>query len=571
MANYSDAINNAKSAGYSDSEIANFLADKEPGIAKARSAGYDDTAILGHLGGAGSPPAPQDDSSSTLASAAFPGLSLAKAGLSAAKDAYNNPADVAKSAASGLAQGAATAMGLPGDVASLAHAVAPQALIDKIKGIPGAQSLYNHLPTSQGIRDDAEQNDRSLVSPNYDPQSATGRYTQAITRNAGPGLASGMGVVPTLVPSVAGQGAYDATGSHLAEGLANVGGGLGTELAMAARARKALMPLISGQQVKADAKAVYNGPELASATVSPDSLKDMAVNVDQTLARRQFDPDAMGEVRKIIDNRWHNADQPQTIADLQNSRARLSELAQGAPSTQTSAAKVVKGHLDDYLNNITPQHIVSGDPVGAAALLKTANAGYHAQSSAKTVENLIGNATVDDNAANSAMNLGNRIRQSFKPLLKNDAAKLRGMGYGDDVVNAVTQVNKGDTSTNILRHASNMLGGGGGIASTLIGHGVAMGTGGAAGYQEGGLPGMLAGSALGAAPGQLLRMAANSRTLKMAQRVQEQLLSTAPANAAIVARNTITKAANKAAVKSSLLKGGIGSGVIALNRILKGG
>jgi hypothetical protein len=79
-----------------------------------------------------------------------------------------------------------------------------------------------------------------------------------------------------------------------------------------------------------------------------------------------------------------------------------------------------------------------------------------------------------------------------------------------------------------------MLGGGGGVASTIIGHGISSGAGGTAGYQEGGIPGMVAGTLLGAAPGQLLRMAANARTLRNAQAVQQQMLAHAPANAGIL-------------------------------------
>src|SRR6478672_10574297 len=59
--------------------------------------------------------------------------------------------DLAKSVGSGLEQGTATALGLPGDVASLAHAVAPQRVIDAVKAVPGAKWLYNHLPGSQAV------------------------------------------------------------------------------------------------------------------------------------------------------------------------------------------------------------------------------------------------------------------------------------------------------------------------------------------------------------------------------------------------------------------------------------
>jgi hypothetical protein len=218
--------------------------------------------------------------------------------------------------------------------------------------------------------------------------------------------------------------------------------------------------------------------------------------------------------------------------------------------------------LDRYLDNIPSSDVTRGNPIDAVQSLRDANGNWSAQSSAKKVSNLIGNAIESNASTHSAMNLGNKLRQTFLPLLKNDAAGLRGMGHGDDVIDAVRQVTQGDFATNALRRASNMLGGGGGIASTIIGHGISSGAGGAAGYEEGGLPGMALGTALGAIPGQALRLAANSRTLKAAQRVQTQLLSRAPVNAGIVARNAAARSANAASYSNAVGRNGIPNGLI---------
>jgi hypothetical protein len=490
--------------------------------------------------------------------------------------------DVAKSAASGLAQGTATAVGFPGDMATLAHAIAPQAVVDRVKAIPGAKFIYDHLPTSQAILDDASKNDRSLVDPNYQAQSAPGRYTQAVAKNAGPGLATGMGIPATVASAVAGQGAYDLTGSHLAEGVASIGAGIGVPLAMALRARRAIQPLKDAATVKAEANAGYADPLLRDTTIAPQAVQNVAGDMQAAMngSRSRFAPAQAPQVHEAIDTlAAANAPRaaggppplPVSIEDLHSFRKTLGTLGRETrdfkPTEQATAAGAAKRVLDQYLDNIPSADVTRGNPIDAVRSLREANANWGAASNAKKVEDLIGNAITDNNAANSAMNLGNRIRQTFKPLLKNDAAKLRGMGYGDDVIDAVSQVNKGDTLTNVLRHGSNMLGGGGGIASTVIGHGISSGAGGAAGYQEGGLPGLVAGTMLGALPGQALRMAANARTLKAAQKVQEQLLSKAPANARIVAANRAAKAANKAAIDRAITQGGLPAAAMMVSRI----
>ena len=54
--------------------------------------------------------------------------------------------DAVKSADAGIGKGLTTLLGLPGNVATFAHAVAPQGVTDAIKSVPGANWLYNHIP-----------------------------------------------------------------------------------------------------------------------------------------------------------------------------------------------------------------------------------------------------------------------------------------------------------------------------------------------------------------------------------------------------------------------------------------
>jgi hypothetical protein len=321
-----------------------------------------------------------------------------------------------------------------------------------------------------------------------------------------------------------------------------------------------MLPLHDAAQVKAAANAGYADPLLRDTTVTPQAAQNVATSMESALnnARSRFAPEDSPKVAAAIEGLGDRAaasgvgpPAPVSIEDLHLLRRRLGKIGKETqdfkPTEQAVAAGTAKRVLDRYLDTIPSTDIAKGNPIDSVDALRTANRNYAASSSANKVGDLIGNAIESNASTHSAMNLGNKLRQTFLPLLKNDAAKLRAMGHGDDVIDSVRQVTQGDFATNALRRASNMLGGGGGIASTLIGHGIASGAGGAAGYSEGGLPGMVAGTVLGAAPGQLLRVAANSRTLAAARRVQDQLLARAPVNAGIVARNNTARAANTAA------------------------
>jgi hypothetical protein len=368
----------------------------------------------------------------------------------------------------------------------------------------------------------------------------------------------------------------------LAEAGASLAGGVGPAVLKALRARQALQPLLNAQEVKAIGDAGYQNPLLRDTTIAPAASQTLARDMGDALSasRSKFTQANAPEVHDAIDalatgsapKSGIGPASPVSIEDLHLLRKDLGRMGQETrdfkPTEQATAAGKAKRVLDNYLDNIKSSDVVKGDPIDAVQALRDANGNWRAQSGAQSVGNLIGNAIEDNNAANSAMNLGNRIRQTFKPLLKNDAAKLRAMGHGDDVIDAVRTVTKGDPLTNALRYGSNVLGGGGGIGSAIIGHGLASAGGGAAGYEEGGLPGFVLGAAAGMLPGQALRVAANARTLKAAQSVQNALLAKAPANAPILAANNVARAVNRAAMDQAVVRGSAAVAPIVLHRLL---
>jgi hypothetical protein len=516
---------------------------------------------------------------------AFQMLQLKLGGQSAPaapKESFGS--DLAKSVGSGLEQGTATALGLPGDVASLAHSVAPQRVIDAVKAVPGAKALYDHLPGRQAILDSASD---PLVDPNYQPQSAAGRYSQAIAKNAGPGLVTGMGPLATTAGAVAGQAAYDATGSHLAEAGGNLAASIAAPLALArygARlglsGRQAMMPLQDAAQVRDIANAHYADPLLRDTRVAPQAVNGLAGDMQQALndGRSAFLPAQAPEVTRGIEalaNRGPavGPPAPMSIEELHSFRKTLGEMGQEMgptfrPTEQAAAAGRARRVLDQYLDNIPSRDVVSGNPIDAVQSLRDANRNWMAQSGATRVGNMIGNAEVQNASTHSAMNLGNTTRQKLRPLLMNDAAELRRTGNAD-VIPEVERAVYGGPQTNIARTVSNMLGGGGGIGSTIIGHGINAAVGGAGGYegyQHGGIGGMIAGTAAGMLPGRALRMLANHGTARDARAVQEAMLAKAPVNANIVARNNAARLANAHMYSNAIGQNGIPS--ILLNALM---
>jgi hypothetical protein len=461
--------------------------------------------------------------------------------------------DAVKSTDAGIGKGLTTLLGLPGDVATFAHGVAPQGVTDAIKSVPGANWLYNHLPGSEALKATIPTDFSANYNKDaeYEPQYATGRYTKAIAQ-AVPMMATGMGVLPTLGSALGGQAASDLTGGNpYATFGGNVLGGFAGPMTLARLATGGKRALMGADEVRAAADAAYKDPAIKTATLSSQAARNVAFDMKDLLdnSGTPFLKTQAPLVHEAVNNLAATTNDVR-IADLHGLRKQLGDIAQEKTpdwrmTEQAKAAQDVKKLLDHYLDNIPTQDVVSGNPAQAVGSIRQASKDWQAASNAQQIDNAIGNAKIASGSTGSGMNLGNVLRQQFKPFLKNDAAKLSRMGYGGDpeVINGVRNVVQGDLTTNLLRHASNMLGGGGGIGSTLIGHGIWGAAGGAEGYKEGGLPGAILGTALSAVPGQTLRLLANARTLKAAQAVQQSILAKAPANAAINKVNSVVQAA----------------------------
>jgi hypothetical protein len=449
-------------------------------------------------------------------------------------------------------------------------------VVDTVKSIPGAKFVYDHIPGSEALKSTIPSDFSANYNKDaeYDPQTTAGRYTKAVATQA-PMLATGMGPAGVLGGAVAGQAAYDATGSHLAEAGGNLLGSVAAPLALARISRQAMMPLHDAGQLKAAADAQYADPLIRDTTVTPQAAQAVAGDMSAALAsaRSRFAPAQAPAVHDAIERLANpgpamGPPAPVSIEDLHSFRKTLGTIGKQTqdfkPTEQAVAAGTAKRVLDRYLDNIPSTDVARGNPIDAVQSLRDANANWRYANSAENLGRIIQKATDKAGSQASGLNYGNLQRQGLLPLLDNDAAKLRQMGLGSpDEIDAVRTAVQGDIGTNTLRKASNMMGGGGGIAST----GVGALAGGGEGYREHGWLGGVAGTLAGAAAGQTLRMLANARTRRAAQALQDALLAKAPANAGIVARNNTAQAANAAAYSDAVGRNAIPNALLQATKL----
>lgn len=209
-----------------------------------------------------------------------------------------------------------------------------------------------------------------------------------------------------------------------------------------------------------------------------------------------------------------------TIAGLDAARRQLGQAAQDFtnPTEQMAASRIIR-ELDRFIENPSAKAVVAGPATAAGGVWKDAKGNYAAAKRSERITGREANAELEAAAANSGHNIDNRIRSVAKAILKSD--KLSS-GYSPEELTMLRQVAEGTATRNTIREVGNRLGGGGGIAGSMVG--------GMAGY-FGGILGPVGGVALGVgipALGVGAKALGNRMTKRALGRVDEAVLQRSP-------------------------------------------
>lgn len=316
----------ARRAGYSDDEIRAFLLNQE-GVSDARKAGYSDEDILAHFGfGAETPPQ------------------------------MEGPGRLPAMAASGLAKGAVSTLGLPGEAIDLGNKYLPNWLTRPIFSVDDSgfhlfpdEAPTNFLPTVSQVTDATKAlglTDRA----DLEPQNEGEKYLRAGAEGAGsavPFLASGGAALPLLAAGTAGglgaEGAHELLpDSDIAPVVGGLLGGLGVG------------SLTSGAKRLLTSRAVSS--ELSTAQAALESLK--AASMPERFAQAETTRVAKLAAQEAFNSEKAAALAARTQAETHAQEAVLGEAKKLAPSTTLQeAGEVAQSHARNWLEKTLPAKV----------------------------------------------------------------------------------------------------------------------------------------------------------------------------------------------------------------------
>lgn len=201
-----------------------------------------------------------------------------------------------------------------------------------------------------------------------------------------------------------------------------------------------------------------------------------------------------------------------TAADLHALRRTLGNVTGDA--TEVAAANMVRQRLDDFIERLGEE----GSMAGPVTALKKGRANYAASKRSERLSRAEEEALDAASTSGSGANVDNATRQAIKRLRKQDSK-----GFTPEEVAEMKRVQKGSRAANTARFTGNVLGGGGGLGSSVSG-----GIGGTLGYTLMGPVGAVAGGVGAPALGSGLKRLGGTLTRRGLHKLDESTRQRSP-------------------------------------------
>lgn len=251
-----------------------------------------------------------------------------------------------------------------------------------------------------------------------------------------------------------------------------------------ARAMRKDTPVPTMEQLRASGGKGFDAIKEMNVSYAPRDIQNLAIKIQSELAKDGFTPrtakQTFGELNRLARAPSPGAGEQVTmpLQNLNSARSVFGNIARGrAGNPDEAAAEIVKRRISEFIESPPGGSVLSGDAAKASQVAKNARGDWAAAKRSAAIQGIDERTANQAAAAYSGGNVGNNIRQRLAQFLANDKATR---GFSKQELEAVKAIVEGNAQMNASRRASNMLGGGGGLGSTVLagggaGLGAAMG------------------------------------------------------------------------------------------------
>jgi hypothetical protein len=398
--------------------------------------------------------------------------------------------DAAKSYVSGLARGASSLAdsaiaAVPGADFAVKAGMGASNIVNRAVGLKpvfGAVTPQSLAASASPIHSPFAPTPGALsegVTPIlHTPQTEAGRWADTAGQMTPAGLAPGSLVARAanvILPTVGSQGAADvAQGLGASPGVVNaartVGALAGGGVASVRMGPSSMAAPVSGEDLAATLKTAknqaYAAADNAGVQYKPQAVADLATNIKSDLAGARYDPDFHPVVAKVvnkIDSKVSDGWSP-SLSELDDLRKFVGEnLGSSSSPTEARLGNVIKGNIDNFIQNATPDQVTGGTADGAARLISNARDLNTRYMKVQAVNEALDKAGLQAGKSGSGGNIDNATRQRMASLLDSipnlsdeEQAAVRGIVMGGQGQNLLRQAGKLSPQGNGLMAAGNL-------------------------------------------------------------------------------------------------------------------
>lgn len=247
--------------------------------------------------------------------------------------------------------------------------------------------------------------------------------------------------------------------------LGNVAGeGLSAGLSKAAGAfnRKPVIP--GNEELRQAAEAAYKAADDAGVIFRPEGVQRMANDIRVDLAEFGFHPGLQPRVATVLDELERIQNGNVTLKGMDVLR-RIADSARKSldPSEKALGNRIIS-HIDDFMQNMRPDDVLTGDAQRAGEALRTARDMWGRMRKSEMVDEAVERASRRAASTGSGGNVDNATRQNIRGIL--DSPK-KSRGLKPDERAAMETVVRGTPTQNALRLAGKLSPQGNGLMAAL--------------------------------------------------------------------------------------------------------
>lgn len=253
-----------------------------------------------------------------------------------------------------------------------------------------------------------------------------------------------------IFESVKVAGAPGASPEQITEAALNVGamrpvagmGGVGLKTVTKPLTRQQIEPAPTAQQLKQRGGQLFKSATGDTSLISPEGYQRTMLNMEDDLFREGFDPQLHPTVQAAFNAMSKRLGADLDMQELQTVRRHAQKAASSQDQDEARLGMRMVSQVDEYVENMKPQDIISGDTKKAASDLKEARKTWGQMRKTEMIEEAIGKAK------QQASGFENGLRVQFRQLL-NNKKKMR--GFTNEEKAAMRDVVEGDFTRNTLK------------------------------------------------------------------------------------------------------------------------